>query len=76
MLRQLEKTNALVRLIVQKMEIPAEMEIDDASKCDKNENSMKMQKFRRTLNVARRFSRLQSSTNNKPPHFFEQNEKS
>jgi hypothetical protein len=61
MQRQLEKATDLVRLIVQKMEIPAEIEVDDTSKIDKNQIKMRIQKFRQTFNTVRRFNQLQSS---------------
>jgi hypothetical protein len=60
MQRQLEKITDLVRLIVQKMEIPVEMEVDDASKNDKNNSWMRIKKFQRTFNIARRFTHIQS----------------
>jgi hypothetical protein len=61
MQRQLEKATDLVRLIVQKMEIPAEIEVDDTSKIDKNQIKMRIKKFRQTFNTVRRFNQLQSS---------------
>jgi hypothetical protein len=64
MQRQLEKMTDLVRLIVQKMQIPAEMEVDDTSKGDKNESWTKLQKLRQSINVTRRISHMQSSTSN------------
>ncbi len=60
--RQLEKITELVQLIVQKMEISTEIVIDDRSKFDNREDSMKTQQLRRTLNVARRLHRLRPST--------------
>ncbi|CAF1082681.1 unnamed protein product [Adineta steineri] len=53
---QLEKVTDLVRLVVQKMEIPAEIEVNDASKSDKNEKMKKLQKFRHAVSVTRRTS--------------------
>lgn len=74
MQRKLEKITELVRLIVQKMEIRTEVEGDDTNLDHKNEKFIKMQKFRQTLNVARRFSRLRSS-NGSIPTLFEHSEK-
>jgi hypothetical protein len=74
MQRQLEKITDLVRLVVQKMEIHTEMEGDDTNRGGKNENFMKMQKFRQTLNVARRFTRSRSSNGN-ISNLFDQPEK-
>ena len=71
MQRQLEKITDLVRLIVQKMDIRTEMEGDDTHQAGKNENLLKMQKIRQTLNVARRFTRTRSSI----PTLFEHSEK-
>jgi hypothetical protein len=51
------------------MEISTEMEANDTNQSGKNENFIKMQKFRQTLNVARRFSRLRSSNGNIPTLF-------
>jgi hypothetical protein len=67
--RQLEKLTDLVRLIVQKMEIRSETDVDDVSTGNKNEHFMKMQKFRQTLNVARQFARPRSSSGNIPRLF-------
>ena len=58
--RQLDKITDLVRLVVQKMEIRTEIEADDSPRTDRTESLAKMQKFRQTLNVARRFSRARS----------------
>ncbi len=69
MQRKLDKITDLVRLVVQKMEISTEMEANDTNQSGKNENFIKMQKFRQTLNVARRFSRLRSSNGNIPTLF-------
>ncbi len=69
MQRKLDKITDLVRLVVQKMEIRTEMEANDTNQSGKNENFIKMQKFRQTLNVARRFSRLRSSNGNIPTLF-------
>lgn len=62
MQRQLEKITDLIRLIVQKMEIRTEMETDDIHQSVKNDNFLKMQKIRQTLNVARRFTRTRGSS--------------
>ncbi len=70
MQRQLEKVTELVRLIVQKLEIPADMEIDDSSKSDKNESWIRFQKFHQTFNIARRFSHVQSTTSDNSSHEF------
>jgi hypothetical protein len=56
MVQQLEKITDLVRLIVQKMEIPAEMEIDDTSKDD-----MRIQKLPHEFNTTRRFALILTS---------------
>ena len=56
MVQQLEKITDLVRLIVQKMEIPAEMEIDDTSKDD-----ITIQKLRQEFNTTRRFALIPTS---------------
>lgn len=61
MQRQLDKMTNLLRLIVQKMEINTEIEIDDRSKCDHLKECMAIQKLRQTVNVTSRFSRLRSS---------------
>jgi hypothetical protein len=61
MQRQLEKITDLVRLIVQKMNIPAEIEVDDISKSDKNQMKTKIEKFRQTFSAVRRFKQMQSS---------------
>jgi len=75
MQRQLEKITDLIRLVVQKMEIRTEMDGDDNYRGGKNENFMKMQKFRQTLNAARRFSRNRSSNGNIPNLFEHHTEK-
>jgi hypothetical protein len=74
MQRQLEKITDLVRLVVQKMEIRTEIEGDDSTYGGKNENFMKMQKIRQTLNVARRFTRMRGSNGN-IPHAVEHSDK-
>ncbi len=74
MQRKLDKITDLVRLVVQKMEIRTEMEGDDTYRSGKNENFMKMQKVRQTLNVAHRFARLRSS-NKSIPTLFDHSEK-
>lgn len=71
MQRQLEKITDLVRLIVQKMDIRTEMEGDDTHRTGPNENFLKMQKIRQTLQVARRFTRARPSV----PTLFEHSEK-
>lgn len=58
--RQLEKLTDLVRLIVQKMEIPAEVEVDDTSSCDRNDVAIRMKKFRQTFTAVHRFQRFHS----------------
>ena len=75
MQRQLEKITDLVRLVVQKMEIRTEIEGDDSHRDGKNEKFVKMQKFRQTLNVARRFSRVRSSSGTNIPTLFDHSEK-
>jgi len=65
--RQLEKITDLVRLIVQKMEIPAEMEDNDTSETDKNENWIKL---RQTFNITRQFAQIQSTTSDSLSHEF------
>jgi len=64
MQRQLDKITDLVQLIVQKMEIRTEIGIDDRSKYDPKEKCITTQRFRPTINVARRGHRLQTSRNN------------
>ncbi|CAF4561944.1 unnamed protein product [Rotaria sp. Silwood2] len=71
--RQLEKITDLVRLVLQKMEIHTETESDDTTSHNKNENFLRMQKFRQVFNVTRRFSRLHS-TNGSVPHLFTHSE--
>ncbi|CAF1060727.1 unnamed protein product [Rotaria sordida] len=73
MQRQLEKMTDLVRLVLQKMEIQTETESDDITSNDKNENFLKMQKFRHVFNVTRRFSHARS-TNGNNPHLFTHSE--
>ncbi|CAF1093211.1 unnamed protein product [Rotaria sordida] len=73
MQRQLEKMTDLVRLVLQKMEIQTETESDDITSNDKNENFLKMQKFRHVFNVARRFSHARSINGNNP-HLFTHSE--
>jgi len=68
MQRQLEKITDLVRLIVQKMEIPVEMEVDDASKNDRNDSWRRIKKFQRTFNAARRFTHIKSTTSDSLSH--------
>lgn len=60
MQRQVEKLTDLVRLIVQKMEIPAEIEVDDTSSNDKNDVQMKMKKLRQTFSAVHRFQHFPS----------------
>ena len=60
MQRQLEKLTDLVRLIVQKMEIPAEVEVDDTSLSDRNDVSIRMKKLRQTFSAVQRLQRLHS----------------
>ncbi len=74
MQHQLEKIADLVRLVVQKMEIRTEMEGDDVRRGGTNENFMKMQKMRQTLNVARRFTRMRGS-NSSLPHLLDHPDK-
>ena len=53
---QLEKITDLVRLIVQKMDISAEMEINDTSDGQKNENHQRMKKLQLLFQASRRFA--------------------
>jgi hypothetical protein len=43
------------------MDIPAEIEVDDAPKNDKNQIKSRLLKFRQTFSTARRFNQVQSS---------------
>ncbi len=52
--RQLDKITDLIRLIIQKLEIPAEIEVDDSSKINANENLKKIQKIRQGFSFTRR----------------------
>jgi hypothetical protein len=52
--RQLDKITDLLRLIIQKLEIPAEIEADDSSKINANENLKKIQKIRQGFSFTRR----------------------
>ncbi|CAF1429668.1 unnamed protein product [Adineta ricciae] len=63
MQRQLDKITNLLRLIVQKMEINTEIELDDRSKCDQPKECMNIQKLRQAVNVKHRFSHLRSFAN-------------
>ena len=63
MQRQLDKITNLLRLIVQKMEITTEIELDDRSKCDQPKECMSIQKLRQVVNVKSRFSHLRSFAN-------------
>ena len=58
---QLETITGLVRLIVEKMEIRAELSVDDTSESNRHEINPRMQRFRRTFLAARRFSGFSSA---------------
>ncbi|CAF4822945.1 unnamed protein product [Rotaria sp. Silwood1] len=73
MQQQLEKITDLVRLVLQKMEIHTEMESNDTTSNDKNENFIRMQKFRQVFNITRRFSHARPSNGN-IPHLFTHSE--
>lgn len=62
MQQQLEKLTDLIRLILQKLEIQAELVNDDPPKCDKGEKFVKLQKIRRTISAARRFHQWHSGS--------------
>ncbi len=52
MQRQLEKISDVVRLIAQKLEISAEMEVNDTSKSDKKEShNTRVQRYHRSISV-------------------------
>lgn len=65
----------LVRLVVQKMDIRTEMEGDDATRGGKNENLIRMQRFRQTMNVTRRFARLRPTNTGSMSHLYDHPEK-
>ena len=60
MQRQVEKLTDLVRLIVQKMEIPAKIEMDDTSSNEKNDVQMRLKKLRQTFSAVHRLQKFQS----------------
>ena len=60
MQQQLEKVTDLIRLMLQKLEIQAEVENDDSPKGDRNDKFVKMQKIRQTISAARRFNQWRS----------------
>jgi hypothetical protein len=62
MQRQLEKLTDLIQLIVNKMNIRTDMKGDDSiGQSENNDHGMKMQRFRQTFAVGRRFSLARSS---------------
>ncbi|CAF4381737.1 unnamed protein product [Rotaria socialis] len=69
MQHQLEKITDLVRLVLQKMEIHTEIESDDVTRGGQIEKIARMQKFRQTFNIARRFSGIRPLNGN-APHLF------
>ena len=54
MQRQIEKATELIRMIVQKLEIPAEIEVDDGAQSDKTAAVVRLQKFRHAFSLTRR----------------------
>ena len=63
MQRQLEKIGDVVRLIAQKLEISAEMEVNDTSKSDKKEiYNTRVQRYRQSISVTHRIPNIQSPT--------------
>ena len=57
----MEKLTDLVRLIVQKMEIPAETEVDDISPSnEKNDVQLRLKKLRQTFSAVHRFQQAHS----------------
>lgn len=53
---QLQKITDLVRLIVQKMDISAEMEVNDTSNIQRNDSHQRIKKVQLLLQASRRFA--------------------
>ena len=60
MQRQLQKITDMVRLIVQKMNIVTEAEVDDAVDRSKTESHVRVKKFQQLFQTARRFTHSES----------------
>lgn len=74
MQQQLEKVTDLIRLMVQKLEIHAELVNDDSPKCERNEKFVKIQKVRRTISATRRFNQWRSLPHHRSSQSAEQSE--
>lgn len=58
--RQLEKITDMVRLIVQKMNIVTETEVDGTFDRSKTESHVRVKKFQQLFQAARRFTRSET----------------
>lgn len=74
MQQQLEKVSDLIRLILQKLEIQAELVNDDSSKSDRKDKFVKIQRIRRTISAARRFNNWRSSSHHQSSQSAEHSE--